>query len=119
MTLDDKLEVPNNTFDIVTLLAVLEHLDKPVEICHEIARVLTPGGKLLLTVPSIKSQPLLEFLAFKIGIVNPREIEDHKKYYDETELRKLFAQINDLKIISHKYFQLGMNNYCIIEKTVK
>ena len=116
MTLDDNLDFKDNTFDIVTLLAVLEHLEKPVAICREIARVLKPGGRLLITVPSIRSQPLLEFFAFKVGLVSPKEIEDHKKYYDKRELEELFAQIDELEIVSHKYFQLGMNNFCIIEK---
>jgi len=117
MTLDDKLNFSDNSFDVVTLLAVLEHLEKPVEICHEIERVLKPGGKLVLTVPSIRSQPVLEFLSYKIGIVDSAEIRDHKKYYDRNELDSLFSRFKDMIIVQHHFFQFGMNNFCVIEKS--
>ncbi len=116
VTLFDSLEFSDQEFDIVTMLAVLEHLDRPVEICREISRVLRPGGKLLLTVPGKKAQPVLEFLAYRIGFVSAAEIRDHKKYYDLEELSQLFDLIDDLEICSHSTFQLGMNNYCVVQK---
>lgn len=116
ITFLDRLEFPDQEFDIVTMLAVLEHLEQPVDICREISRILRPGGKLLLTVPGKKAQPVLEFLAYKVGIVSATEIRDHKKYYDKNALVELFDQIDDLKILSHSTFQFGMNNYCVIQK---
>lgn len=41
----------DNTFDIVFLLEVLEHLDYPDKALEEIRRVLRPGGVLILGVP--------------------------------------------------------------------
>ncbi len=38
-------------FDTVILSDVLEHIPEPVALCKEIARVLAPGGKLLMNVP--------------------------------------------------------------------
>lgn len=98
------------------MLAVLEHLDHPLAITREITRVLKPGGKLILTVPGKRAKPVLEFLSFKLGIVNRAEIEDHKKYYDLEELKELIRQIDPLEIIEHRHFQFGMNNFCIIQK---
>ena len=62
--LDDKLPFQDNSFDIVTMLAVLEHLDKPHAIIEEIARILKNEGKLILTVPGKRAQPVLEFELF-------------------------------------------------------
>ena len=41
----------DNTFDVVLLSEVLEHLFEPNQILGEIYRVLKPGGKLILTCP--------------------------------------------------------------------
>jgi ubiquinone/menaquinone biosynthesis C-methylase UbiE len=45
------LKHKDNTFDIVFLLEVLEHLDFPDQALKEIQRVLKPGGYLILGVP--------------------------------------------------------------------
>src|SRR5690606_5554081 len=41
----------DNTFDVVFLLEVLEHLDYPDKALQEIHRILKPGGVLILGVP--------------------------------------------------------------------
>jgi ubiquinone/menaquinone biosynthesis C-methylase UbiE len=114
--LNETLPFEDNSFDIVTMLAVLEHLEKPKEIVLEIARVLKKGGKLVLTVPGKRAKPVLEYLAFKLGIVSEAEIQDHKKYYDFIEIKELVEQVSTLEIIKHGQFQLGMNNFCVIVK---
>jgi SAM-dependent methyltransferase len=45
-------EFEADSFDVVTLGAVLEHVFNPVELLTEIGRVLRPGGKLWLDVPN-------------------------------------------------------------------
>ncbi len=116
--LDDTLPFADDSFDIVTMLAVLEHLDKPGEICEEIVRVLKAGGKLVLTVPGKRAKPVLEFLSYRLGIVNRAEIEDHKKYYDLDELQELSAGVATLEIEKHAPFQFGMNNFCVLKKVL-
>lgn len=48
-------ELPDESFDIVTMWHVLEHLADPVEALRRVARVLKPGGLLLLGVPNFDS----------------------------------------------------------------
>ncbi|NJN98369.1 MAG: class I SAM-dependent methyltransferase [Anaerolineales bacterium] len=45
------LPFPDASFDTVFTMQTLEHLPDPFQAFHEIARVLQPGGKLILTVP--------------------------------------------------------------------
>ncbi|WP_417912568.1 class I SAM-dependent methyltransferase [Candidatus Electronema sp. TJ] len=116
MKLNETMPFHNDSFNIATMLAVLEHLEKPKQILDEIARVLQDEGKLILTVPGKRAKPVLEFLAFKLGIVNRAEIEDHKKYYDLTDLQELADQSGKFEIVHHRYFQFGMNNFCVMKK---
>jgi ubiquinone/menaquinone biosynthesis C-methylase UbiE len=116
LTLDNKLPFEDNSFDVVSLMAVLEHLEKPLDILREIHRVLKKdsgvNGVLIGTVPSKAAKPVLEFLSYKLGIVNEAEIRDHKQYFNKKDLAEIFAQAGFLKM-EHKYFQFGMNNFFV------
>lgn len=45
------IPVPNASFDVVLCTEVLEHLPDPVAAVREFARILRPGGRLVLTAP--------------------------------------------------------------------
>jgi methionine biosynthesis protein MetW len=47
------LPFPDNYFDTVTMLAVLEHVFDPYSIIREIRRVLRRGGTLIIDVPNV------------------------------------------------------------------
>jgi 2-polyprenyl-3-methyl-5-hydroxy-6-metoxy-1,4-benzoquinol methylase len=115
ITLTDTLPYPNEAFDVVTMLAVLEHLSHPKAVVAEVSRILKPGGRLVLTVPSKAAKPVLEFLAFRLGVVSAAEIRDHKCYYTRRLLRHLVSGTG-LVIEAHRYFQLGMNNFAVCGK---
>lgn len=116
LQLDDRLPFADRSFDIVTMLAVLEHIENEAKILQEIDRVLVPGGKLIITVPSIIARPVLEFLDYKLKIVSEAEIRDHKRYYDRAKLRNVLIDSIGFEQFHHQYFQLGMNNFCTAVK---
>lgn len=116
MMLGEQLPFESASFDVVTLLAVLEHIEHEQAILQEIHRVLKPGGKLILTVPSVWAQPVLEFLAYRLGIVSEAEIRDHKRYYNRQLLRQALVDGAGFEDFRHQYFQLWMNNICWVTK---
>lgn len=110
------LPFKDESFEVVTLLAVLEHLNYPLECLHEISRILKPNGICLLTVSSHLAKPVLEFLAYKLKIVSEAEIRHHKRYYNKQNLLDLLDQTPYLSLKKHHYFQCGMNNFGLIIK---
>ncbi|NQZ85881.1 MAG: class I SAM-dependent methyltransferase [Nanoarchaeales archaeon] len=81
--------IDNTVYDVVTLMAVLEHIHNRVDFLKLIYNKLALNGKFILTVPDKSSQWLLEFMAYKLKIINREEIEDHKHYYNKLEIIKV------------------------------
>jgi SAM-dependent methyltransferase len=46
-----QIPVDSGSFDVVVCTEVLEHVPEPIRVVHELARVLRPGGRLLLSAP--------------------------------------------------------------------
>lgn len=104
-----------NHFDVVTMFAVLEHLPYPNFEYQQVAKLLKPGGVLLLTTPARRAKPVLEFLSFQLGIVSRREIEEHTHYFSASEIRQAMGStgLTPLKELS---FELGFNTYAVFKK---
>ena len=49
------LELPDESFDLVTALDVIEHIDADARATGELIRVTKPGGHVLITVPAYPS----------------------------------------------------------------
>jgi ubiquinone/menaquinone biosynthesis C-methylase UbiE len=65
---DSTLPYEDEFFDAVFVLDVLEHLDCPAETLQQIARVLRPGGRLLLHCPCEGQPGTLHWLSWKTGL---------------------------------------------------
>lgn len=116
LKLFDRLPFADASFDVVTLLAVLEHLENEQQILEEIYRVLKPNGQVVLTVPSVWSQPVLEFLAYRLKVIDAQEIRDHKRYYNRSKLQAALTANIPFQDFQHDYFQCWMNNFCTVTK---
>jgi len=115
--LDTALAIPDSSVDICLSLAVLEHLNHPLALLTEMRRILKPGGTVVLTTPGPTSKPLLEFLAFKLKIIDADEIRDHKNYFSSTDLQRMFEQAGFKKEnVNPKTFIFGMNNVVIVKR---
>lgn len=78
------------SFDLITLIFVLEHIGDPVPFLTELKRYLKPGGRLVIVVPNIQD-PLLAF--YRI----PKFAEfyyciEHLYYYSPVTLKRMLQQ---------------------------
>jgi ubiquinone/menaquinone biosynthesis C-methylase UbiE len=113
--LDKPLPLLDCSVDCVTMLAVLEHIEKPIPLFHEISRIIKQGGFLIITTPTPKSKKILEFLAFKLKIVSPQEIADHKHYWTEKEIVELVEE-NGFSLIKYNLFSFGFNSFLVAKR---
>ncbi len=107
------------SFDVATSLAVIEHL--PVESVgshlKSIRNALRPDGLLVLTTPTPRSRPVLEFLAYRLHVISADEIRDHRHYYDEGELIEMLGA-NGFDRVEHASFQFGLNQRVLARRPV-
>lgn len=111
-----QLEDIRNKFDVITALACFEHIEQcelPL-ILAELKRFVSPYGHIIGTVPRPPAKPVLEFLSYRLGIIDASQIRDHKIYYNRHELEKT-ALKGGWKMIHYKHFQLGMNSFFILQ----
>ena len=104
--------VPDASLDVVTCLNVLEHLWEPEVVVAECRRIVAPGGVCLFNVPSWRGKRALEFSAFRLGLSPAEEMDDHKAYYDPSDLWPMLVQAgfvpHNIRCSTHK---LGLNTF--------
>ena len=109
------LPLADESVDHVTMIALIEHLAEPQLLLKEAKRILKPGGRLIISTPTPKAKPILEFLAFRLKIIAAHEIADHKFYYQATSLRQCLEQ-EGFKNIIGTTFQFGFNQIAVAQK---
>jgi ubiquinone/menaquinone biosynthesis C-methylase UbiE len=77
----DGLPLRSNSFDLITALDILEHLDEPARALAELRRVCSKTGHVILTVP-----------AFMLLWGNQDDISHHRRRYTRQELQKLLRE---------------------------
>ncbi len=112
-----RLPLEDNFFDKIFLIAVLEHIEvENVKVLFsELFRILKKNGRIIITTPTPRCKPILEFIAFKLKLVASEEVTDHKHYYVKKEINDL-ARAQGLKVTYSKLFQFSLNSLYAIEK---
>ena len=112
------LPFADEIFEVVTVLAVLEHMstESAIEVLREARRVLRPSGKLFITVPRDRGDKLLRFLS-EIGLVSKVEISEHVQLYNPENLTKQLTiagfKLENIKLQS---FEFGLNLFAKVKK---
>lgn len=78
--LDRGLPHLNHTFDFILCLDVLEHLREPVKLLREIARILSPEGRLVASLPNSGN------VYFRLNVLFGRFPAHDRGLFDRTHL---------------------------------
>ncbi len=96
----DRIDFPDNSLDLVTMLAVLEHLRNVEQVLKEVHRVLKPGKKLILTTPKKAAEWIINLYVHDIGDV-------HETYFDADSMREITKGLFELT--GYHTFIFGLN----------
>jgi SAM-dependent methyltransferase len=91
----DRAQAPADTFDLVTMFFVAEHLVDPVETLARVASWLAPTGLLYLTVPNVMTNTIDAFLA------------DHLSHFSAPSLTALVHRVGLRPVVLSEHHQLG------------
>jgi SAM-dependent methyltransferase len=109
--------VGDQTQDVVVCNSVLEHLWDPLATLRELYRILAPSGTLLVNVPTWRGKRFLELSAFRLGMSPAEEVDDHKTYYDPSDLWPWLVRggfrPRDIRCFRHKF---GLNTFAVCTK---
>jgi 2-polyprenyl-3-methyl-5-hydroxy-6-metoxy-1,4-benzoquinol methylase len=100
-------------FDCVSLLAVLEHVKDPELLAYQCHHVLSPGGRVVLTVPHPFVDQILEILMF-LHLIDGMAAEEHHGF--DTRSTIPVFQKTGLTLLTHRRFQFGLNQLFVFEK---
>jgi len=84
----------NNSFDVITMWHVLEHVPNLENQIKELKRLIKPNGSIIIAVPNFKSYDANHYKEFWAAYDVPR----HLWHFSKTAIRKLFEK-EDLELV--------------------
>ena len=91
---EDLSQLENNSFDIITMWHVLEHVPDLENQIKELKRLLKPNGTVIIAVPNFKSHDALHYGKYWAAY----DVPIHLWHFSKTAIKKLFAK-EDLHLV--------------------
>ncbi|WP_372885817.1 class I SAM-dependent methyltransferase [Shimia sp.] len=106
------LDFPDASFDMVAAMHVLSVVPEPERVMSEIARVLKPGGKVIITNHFMRSQGVLALLG-KLSAPLANVIGWHSDFEIETVLGEPSLSVSETDTLP----PLGMMTFLVLSKS--
>jgi 2-polyprenyl-3-methyl-5-hydroxy-6-metoxy-1,4-benzoquinol methylase len=107
------LPFQDSSFDVIALLATIEHMQQKAAVARESKRLLRRGGLVVITVPSLAVDKILSML-LRIGIIDGMSLDEHHGFSPE-DLPAIFIP-KGFRLKKKQKFQFGLNNLYIFER---
>jgi SAM-dependent methyltransferase len=89
----ESLPFREDLFDCILLSEVVEHLEAPQISIREAARVLCPGGRLLVTTPNYRSfWPVMEWAVDRLNMAPKMAGEQHISRFHPSSLTRMLVE---------------------------
>jgi len=89
----ERLPFADSSFDLVLLIEVIEHTWRPEAVIAEIARILVPQGRLILTTPNYPIKQAYDWMNHLRGArVSPADDPTHFSPFSLRSIRRLCAR---------------------------
>ena len=97
-------DIPQNSFDVITLFHTLEHLIEPLEVLENLKQALRPGGVLIVEVPHARDAlfALDTFKKFSLW-------GEHMILHTQESLRKFLSVtgFNEIEVFGHQRYSMA------------
>jgi SAM-dependent methyltransferase len=103
-----RLPFGDASMDVVTVLAVLEHLTDPTSVLREVHRVLRPGGRVIVTTPSALGIRVHDVLR-RLRLIRDVEEGEHQDFDMTKERLESWARGVGLEVRTAYAFECRLN----------
>lgn len=108
----EEVRYADHEFAVVTLWEVIEHIPNPRELIREIARILQPGGYLVLSTPDAGSAVAKIFGRRWLGW---KKVPEHVFFFDRRTLERVLAH-EGFEVTSSRYVSLTVRVTYALER---
>jgi len=106
-------DLPQRSFDAVTMWQVLEHIGEPVPMLRRVYELLKPGGLLVASVPNIDGLTAALTRERWWGLDVPR----HLVHYTPATLRRAVGE-SGLDVVDVRHFSLQYDPYALLHSSL-
>jgi 2-polyprenyl-3-methyl-5-hydroxy-6-metoxy-1,4-benzoquinol methylase len=107
-------EAVKGQFDTIVCLAVIEHVDQPIEFLEKLRPFLARNGQIVLTTPNPRFDHL-HGIGAKLGLFTQEAHDEHQSLMDRMGILRN-AQAAELSIDVYKRFLLGANQLAVLSR---
>jgi SAM-dependent methyltransferase len=91
-----EMDFADDSFDVIVLDMVLEHLHHPIEVLERIRKWLKPGGELLFSIPYFEGLEFGVFKQYAYGLQLPA----HLYFFNRDHVQRLLAGFDAIDCVS-------------------
>jgi SAM-dependent methyltransferase len=104
-------------FDLVLMVALIEHIMNQRHLLEQCNKALRPGGRMVITTPTPFGNDIVHRLGARLGLFARTVADHHVVIYSRRRLQAA-AAMTGFRLEQHRYFQLGCNQLAVLRKVI-